>query len=188
MKTCVRCETTKNETEFNKDRKRPDGLYPYCKDCRREYAGAKKRTWRDVTGQRFGRLTAIRRVDQSWVCRCDCGVEKTVLATGLWRQDKSAVKSCGAFQCRWIDNPGYGAMHDRVTRLRGLAREHTCSHCDKPAAHWAYNHSSDDEREAFVSGYNIPYSTDTNDYMPLCVPCHKAFDLGRNKVFESLPI
>jgi hypothetical protein len=35
MKTCARCSTNHPESFFNKDRTRPDGLYPWCKDCSR---------------------------------------------------------------------------------------------------------------------------------------------------------
>ena len=36
MKTCTKCDTNHPETFFNKDRTRPDGLYPQCKDCSRK--------------------------------------------------------------------------------------------------------------------------------------------------------
>ena len=52
----------------------------------------------DRTGLRYGRLTVLS-LDESppskslkWFCRCDCGVEKSVLATGLATGDS---KSCG---------------------------------------------------------------------------------------------
>ena len=41
----------------------------------------------DITGQRFGRLTAIERVGHNnnghslWKCLCDCGNEKVVMIT-----------------------------------------------------------------------------------------------------------
>jgi hypothetical protein len=57
----------------------------------------------DLTGKRFGMLTAIRfdrreqRPDRGtrlfWVVRCDCGIEKTVHADTLTRQEH--LKSCG---------------------------------------------------------------------------------------------
>lgn len=43
LKTCIRCEETKPRDEFGKDKKRRDGLFPQCKDCRREYMGSKRR-------------------------------------------------------------------------------------------------------------------------------------------------
>ena len=35
MRTCSKCNASHPETFFNKDRTRPDGLYPQCKDCSR---------------------------------------------------------------------------------------------------------------------------------------------------------
>ena len=55
----------------------------------------------DLTGQRFGRLTVIKRNDENlnrkpaWVCKCDCGNIKIVRGTDL-RQGK--VQSCGCLQ------------------------------------------------------------------------------------------
>ena len=55
----------------------------------------------DLTGRRFGRLTAIERVPDPdarrpmWRCQCDCGNETTVMSTDL---TMGCVKSCGCLQ------------------------------------------------------------------------------------------
>jgi hypothetical protein len=52
---------------------------------------------RDITGQRFGRLVAVRRVgkngrgEHSWLCRCDCGREVVVRVSHAGGH----TKSCG---------------------------------------------------------------------------------------------
>lgn len=51
----------------------------------------------DLTGQKFGRLTVIKESDRIknrvvWLCRCDCGNEKNVVAEHL---TSGKVKSCG---------------------------------------------------------------------------------------------
>jgi hypothetical protein len=52
----------------------------------------------DLSGQRFGRLIAIKSVtgdhntSRKWICRCDCGNEVTVKTACLRR---SHTKSCG---------------------------------------------------------------------------------------------
>jgi hypothetical protein len=57
----------------------------------------------DLTGQRFGHLIAIARFgtnnngDATWLCRCDCGVEKEISGHGL---RDGRTKSCG---CRRLD-------------------------------------------------------------------------------------
>ena len=35
MKVCVRCNKEKELTEFSKDKTRPDGLFPYCCECKK---------------------------------------------------------------------------------------------------------------------------------------------------------
>jgi hypothetical protein len=34
--TCKKCKETKELTEFNNDKSRPDGKHPYCKECRKK--------------------------------------------------------------------------------------------------------------------------------------------------------
>lgn len=54
--------------------------------------------FRDLTGQRFGELTVLRRVENSpsrgtrWLCKCDCGREAIVFAGNLTRGNTT---SCG---------------------------------------------------------------------------------------------
>lgn len=54
--------------------------------------------FRDLTGQRFGRLTVLqvdsigRQGKYKWLCRCDCGNEKSVYGVYLTRGD---TQSCG---------------------------------------------------------------------------------------------
>jgi hypothetical protein len=51
----------------------------------------------DITGQKFGMLTAIRKQgtlgrDSAWLCRCDCGGHKVTRSINLRRGD---TRSCG---------------------------------------------------------------------------------------------
>lgn len=51
----------------------------------------------DLTGKRFGKLLAIHRDPNRrsyWICRCDCGREKSVYRSSLLNK---ATKSCGCF-------------------------------------------------------------------------------------------
>ena len=50
---------------------------------------------KDLTGQRFGKLVAIKRVEggsSRWLCQCDCGTEKVIYSTNLVN---GVTKSCG---------------------------------------------------------------------------------------------
>ena len=61
----------------------------------------------DLTGQKFGRLTVIKRVEDlitesgnvftRWLCNCDCGNETIVLSSALTREERP-TRSCGCLQ------------------------------------------------------------------------------------------
>lgn len=72
------------------------------------------------------------------------------------------------------DDVGYGAAHDRVRRAHGPASQHACAGCGAEAKHWAYDHGDPDE---CTSKWG-PYSPDLERYLPMCVSCHKTFDLA----------
>lgn len=79
----------------------------------------------------------------------------------------------------WIgDAAGYKAVHKRLNRQRGLATERTCQHCHGPAAEWAYDHQDPNERTD-PDHQGCRYSVDLARYFPLCISCHRRFDLGR---------
>jgi hypothetical protein len=92
----------------------------------------------------------------------------------------------GCMTCKDVQGPanpnwrgsgiGYGAAHERVKRLRGLASAHTCAHCPSPAREWAYDHADPGERREAGKRDAGPYSLDPNHYIPLCDPCHTRFD------------
>lgn len=48
MKSCKKCNQKKDKQHFHTDKNRKDGLYPYCKDCRRTYYGQKKRVHKKI--------------------------------------------------------------------------------------------------------------------------------------------
>lgn len=56
---------------------------------------------KDVTGQKFGRLTALNIVGANvhkkkiWLCKCDCGNEVQVVGASLW---KGLTSSCGCLR------------------------------------------------------------------------------------------
>jgi hypothetical protein len=76
----------------------------------------------DLTGQRFGRLTALTLKPGSaghgryWVCRCDCGGAATVLAGAL---NTGHTKSCGCLKQESITAPRdlTGQRFGRLTAL-----------------------------------------------------------------------
>lgn len=55
---------------------------------------------KDITGQKYGRLTALKRVENDahkhaqWLCKCDCGNEVVVLKNSL---TSGRTRSCGCY-------------------------------------------------------------------------------------------
>jgi hypothetical protein len=71
---------------------------------------------RDVTGQRFARLTAISHVGSAksgqslWLCKCDCGAETT---TTLGNLTSRVTRSCG---CLKREHPGSKPRHGHARK------------------------------------------------------------------------
>lgn len=110
----------------------------------------------DLTGQRFGRLTAIKRAGKYrtvvlWECKCDCGT-KTIQPSSALRNGK--VKSCGCSQYDWLKQKKpalvHGGRHDRLYRVWMGMRER----CNNP------NHN----RYRIYGGRGIKVCNEWNDY------------------------
>src|SRR6266436_9147507 len=58
----------------------------------------------ELAGKRFGKLTAVKRVDKTkhgkykWLCVCDCGGEKVVCTNKL---NRGLTRSCGCLHGVW---------------------------------------------------------------------------------------
>lgn len=79
------------------------------------------------------------------------------------------------------DDVEYAALHDRIKKARGNAPDHPCDHCGSNAEEWAYDHLDPNERRNSIGRDKCPYSLDPAHYIPLCVGCHRRFDLGGKK-------
>lgn len=56
----------------------------------------------DITGQKFGRLTVIRRHDSKrWECKCDCG---NITYSDGYQLRKGITKSCGCYHAEACGN------------------------------------------------------------------------------------
>lgn len=73
----------------------------------------------------------------------------------------------------------YAAVHNRIVAARGKASRRPCDICGKPAEEWAYDRGDPNEVRNHIGRDDGPFSLDPARYMPLCVPCHRRFDLGR---------
>lgn len=109
------------------------------------------------------------------------------------RQEPRALQLMGEDMVEEVA-PTYQAMHKRVYKQRGPARDHTCP-CGEPAEQWAYDHQDPYElTEWRKTGpravvREVPYSTCLDHYVALCFGCHVKLDtperpksLGRAKL------
>jgi hypothetical protein len=74
----------------------------------------------------------------------------------------------------------YASVHQRAERLRGKASAHPCAHCGGPAVQWAYDHGDTHPMLYRRYGCTLPYSSDPEHYIPLCIPCHKRMDIDQH--------
>lgn len=71
--------------------------------------------------------------------------------------------------------PGYRVAHARVQAARGPASAYVCE-CGSQAADWAYQCTDPDELIDIVNGTPLRYSLDSDQYLPMCRPCHRRYD------------
>ena len=76
----------------------------------------------DITGQRFGMLTAIKPLSKRqhkeivWFCICDCGKNKKVMSSNLRTGN---TKSCGCFHRKRCGQMGKETLHNLAGRKFG---------------------------------------------------------------------
>lgn len=149
----------------------------------------------DLTGQRFGRLTASGkwRLDEKngrrkWECICDCGGSTWTYAQRL-RSGRS--QSCGCFKRDRLAEhnratksksgiPGqltYKWLHKRLRLERGPASDQPCVDCGSPAYDWSYDGLDPNQQLESVNGYVLSYSSSTSHYVARCRACHRRHDL-----------
>lgn len=86
----------------------------------------------DLTGQRFGRLTVIKRVKNNkdnraqWLCECDCGNKKHIIGKSL---RKGKTKSCGCLQKEKAKtiNKKHGMRYTRLNKIWNSMKQRCCN-------------------------------------------------------------
>lgn len=74
------------------------------------------------------------------------------------------------------DIPTWGAIHRRLSRTRGPARNHDCVDCGGPAREWSYNGKDDGELMGKSGRFEVAFSENLDNYEPRCCSCHRKFD------------
>jgi len=70
---------------------------------------------KDITGQAFGRLTVVRRVEAKWLCVCTCGREVQVITASL---NNGNTRSCGCLFKESVSKNGRSAAARCLPKLR----------------------------------------------------------------------
>ena len=127
MKICNICKISKEFTEYHEHVTTKDRLRGECKLCRnkqskilheknKKISRPKKvhSNFKDITGQKFGKLTAIERVGSKqygkrhkvtlWKCLCDCGNYKTLTRSSLIKNALSCGCIHGGYKQRKLDS------------------------------------------------------------------------------------
>lgn len=88
---------------------------------KKKSCGCYRREFRvhDLTGQKFGRLTAIKPIENhghgiEWLCKCDCGNETVVRCDGLVTGHAS---SCGCYNRELKRNYSHGMSNTKIYRV-----------------------------------------------------------------------
>lgn len=119
---CTKCENILPATSeyFHRDKyNKKYGLRRRCKDCStkngRNYVPGK-----DITGQRFGKLVAVRPTDRKvgtnivWEMKCDCG-NTTYVHTGNLGESQRKTKSCGCLHKEVVSISLVGNKYGRLS-------------------------------------------------------------------------
>jgi len=69
---------------------------------------------------------------------------------------------CNEEHHRWNPEPTDNALHKRIVRRYGSAKNYFCVDCDEKAADWSHTHDTD--------------RLDIENYEPRCRQCHIVYD------------
>lgn len=148
--------------------------------------------FKDIGGQKFGRLLAIGRVGLTrqgqaiWLCKCDCGNFSRVRISSLTTGN---TRSCGCLQKERVgeagrrkrgkdrynwkgDDAGYSGVHRWLQRNKPKPK--LCERCgERPVFHLSFN------------GKGMEWSRNPDDYEWLCVSCHGFKDKGQGTIMTE---
>ncbi len=149
-----------------------------------------RKRFRDITGQRFGRLVAIRYIGPSnygalWLCQCDCGTEKVISRKNLQKRS-GPTRSCGCLSRKWgqrhfptirVQIPIVDMIAKRFGRLSVVGPAGTNEH----GAFWLCD--CDCGGHAVVLGHHLR-SRQTNSCG--CLQREVASEMGRRNAWQRL--
>ena len=107
----------------------------------------------DLTGQRFGRLTAIYSISSAygrlWYCKCSCGKMKEKPLSGY--ELKNGIRNhCGCI--KYVPSHTHGKSHTKLYKVWSAMKHR----CDNPNDTWYHNYG----------GRGISYYDEWKEFMP----------------------
>lgn len=192
FKKCVKCQETKDESNFNLDRLRPDGLFPYCKKCRSTSkkpvpsAGHKvcTRCKTEKPIDQFGKHARRKDGLNSWCKKCgklasedrrDKFPDKVKESRRLSKQGRKEVSQ------KWSrDNLDRGRWyaHRHRTKKSQNGGEYTIDEWQALCDHYGNKCLACGRQEPLTADHVIPVSkggrNDISNIQPLCKSCNSS--------------
>lgn len=115
MKCCSKCKVEKPRSEFGKDKRRPDGLYPQCRECK---STAHKESYHKV---------AAKRLEQKYGITSEQRTE-------MFEAQKGCCKICGKHESE--QRRALAVDHCHTT---GAVRGLLCDNCNRGIGYFRDN-------------------------------------------------
>lgn len=183
-KRCTRCGKGKAVSEFPKDRRRDDGLFPWCKPCK---AGdQRERNHRNDPGiearraAREAQAAGLAEAARVAVCECGCGENPGVYAHSERGHERGEPR-------RWV--PGHesrGRTLSPETRAKITGRPPESDAKASAVHRWLVVHhpkagtceecGREGKTDYAFQRHPEPYTRDREDYRELCRSCHFRLD------------
>jgi len=199
-----RCDCGKEKIIMAANLKDPNSK-PHTRSCGCYKREKGRGTAENLIGKRFGRLIVLERDENRdgvyWLCRCDCGKEKSIPAVTL---KLGTCISCGCYKPRAL--PGDESARNRVIEVykngairKGVSFELTreeffkltdddCAYCGQEPYLISKSHSeSDDYIHNGIDRVDNSKGYTKKNCVPCCTPCNFAKrTMGVNKFYEWL--
>ena len=140
----------------------------------------------DITNQRFGKLTAIKRAESKsgktyWLCKCDCGNEKIVQTSHL-RTGSITSCGCAAHPTKKQDHPVI-AFRKRIKIALVEGFQHQCTCCglvDEPQL-YDFHHLNPEEKTFGIASASTTrsrqaYADEAKKCIMVCANCHRRIE------------